>query len=287
MHGYSIKGGGIVNQIFSIITVIWHIWSSEVVSENKDDSLKNMMVGDMTEAEKAEIIEKAKSWFRDSVASNHMANTRKLVDAKEFNVNPFTAVYLASFLKGKLDADGIARALIYPRVFGTSIATTFGDQVQRFTSEVLSGFKSIVSGIDIEFDDHVDGKRKYCQLKSGPNTINKDDVVSIDGHFRAIKNLARTNRFDLAIDQLVVGIVYGEKSRINGHYKKIERDYHYDVLVGEEFWYRLTGDQGFYSDLLVAITEVAVEANFKEELEDIISTLAKDPIIAAMAVEQD
>lgn len=107
--------------------------------------------------------------------------------------------------------------------------------------------------------------------------------MSIDGHFRNIRNLARANRFDLTTDQLVVGIVYGEKSRINGHYKKLERDYHYDVLVGEDFWYRLSGDKGFYSDLLVAITEVAVEANFKEELEEIIATLAKDPIIVEMA----
>ncbi|MBX8783724.1 restriction endonuclease [Ochrobactrum sp. GRS2] len=241
----------------------------------------------MDAEQKELILEKAKIWFRVNIAESHMRNTRRLVSSKEFQINPFTAVYLASFLKGVADADGIARALIYPRVFGTSIATTFGNHVQRFTSDVLDGFASTTSGIDIEFEDHVDGLRKYCQIKSGPNTINNDDVATISGHFGTIRRLARTNNLSLDMSQLVVGVVYGEASQLNGNYRLLERDYHYNVIIGNDFWYRLTGDQDFYEDLLGAITEVAVEANFQEELEGIIAELANDPIIAAMAVTDD
>ncbi len=237
----------------------------------------------MTKVKKEEIITKAKKWFTESIAANHLANTRKLANAKEFQINPFTAVYLASFLKGTLDADGIARALIYPRVLGTSISTSFGTQIQRFTSEVLNAFQSTTPGIDIEFNDYLDGKRKYCQLKAGPNTINKDDVETIHRHFQSVKNLARTNNLSLSFDQFVVGIVYGEKKQINGHYQKLEKDYYYDVFVGKNFWHRLTGDEDFYSDLLEAITKVAIEANFKEELEDIILKLADNDIIRDLA----
>lgn len=237
----------------------------------------------MTEVEKEEIIAKAKTWFTESIAANHIANTKKLKNAEEFQINPFTAVYLASFLKGTLDADGIARVLVYPRVLGTSISTSFGTQIQRFTSDVLNAFKSTTSGIDIEFNDYLDGKRKYCQLKAGPNTINKDDVETIHRHFKSVKDLARTNNLSLSLDQFVVGIVYGEKKQINGHYQKLEKDYDYHVFVGKNFWHRLTGDEHFYSDLLEAITKVAIEANFKEELEKIISKLADEKIIKDLA----
>ncbi len=241
----------------------------------------------MTEAEKAEIIVKAKEWFRTKIAQSHVENTRACISADAFNINPFTAVYLAKFLKGELDADGIARALIYPRVLGTSISTTFGTQIQYFASEVLKGYASLVSGIDIEFYDHLDKKKKWCQLKAGPNTINKDDVDSIDGHFDTIKKQSKINKSGLSLDQLVVAVVYGDKDQLNGHYKKLEKLHHYDVLVGADFWYRLTGDQNFYEDLLVAVTEVAVESDFKEELEEIIATLAKDPAIVAIAQIDD
>lgn len=238
---------------------------------------------DMTEVEKEEIITKAKKWFTESIAANHIANAKKLENAKEFQINPFTAVYLASFLKGKLDADGIARVLVYPRVLGTSIATSFGMQIQKFTSEVLNAFQSTTRGIDIEFNDCLDGKRKYCQLKAGPNTINKDDIETIHRHFKGVKDLARINNLSLSLDQFVVGIVYGEKKQINDHYHKLEEDYDYHVFVGKNFWHRLTGDEDFYSDLLEAITKVAIEANFKEELERIISKLADEDMIKELA----
>ena len=36
-----------------------------------------------------------------------------------------------------------------------------------------NSFGSMVSGIDIEFDDALDGRHKYCQVKLGSNTIKK------------------------------------------------------------------------------------------------------------------
>lgn len=52
-----------------------------------------------------------------------------------------------------------------------------------------NSFGSMVSGIDIEFEDALDGRHKYCQVKLGPNTINKDDVVTIHNHFKDARNL--------------------------------------------------------------------------------------------------
>lgn len=221
-----------------------------------------------------EIIENAKDFFRNEIAPSHVENTKKLTKLKEFNLNPFLDKYKASFLTGSVDPISVAQALVYPRVLGTSINTTFGSKLQLFCSEVLEGFKSTTSGIDIEFIDKLDGARKYCQIKAGPNTINRDDVESIKGHFAGVRNLARTNGQRIALDDLVVGVFYGTKKELSGHYRRINEEY--PVFVGEEFWHRLTGDPEFYDKLTDAIGEVASEYDSSELIEEVIVELAKE-----------
>lgn len=221
-----------------------------------------------------EIIEKAKEFFRNEIAPSHIANTEKLTRLKEFNLNPFLDKYKASFLTGNDDPRSIAKALVYPRVLGTSINTIFGEKLQKFCSEVLEGFSSTTSGIDIEFIDKIDGNRKYCQVKAGPNTINKDDVKTIKDHFAGVKNLARTNGQRIALDDLVVGVFYGNPKELSGHYKRINEDY--PVIVGQEFWYRLTGELDFYERLTGGISDVASEYDASELIESVIENLANE-----------
>lgn len=76
-------------------------------------------------------------------------------------------MYLANFLTGNSSPKSIAKALIYPRILGTSITTSFGTNIQKFTNDVLDAFGSTTPGIDIEFIDRIDGHKKYCQMKSG------------------------------------------------------------------------------------------------------------------------
>jgi hypothetical protein len=84
---------------------------------------------DMSDDISLEILEKAKEWFKNIIAVNHISNTRKLRKSSEFNINPFLAVYLANFLTGNSSAKSIAKALIYPRILGTSITTSFGTNI--------------------------------------------------------------------------------------------------------------------------------------------------------------
>jgi Type II restriction endonuclease EcoO109I len=221
-----------------------------------------------------EIIEKAKDFFRKEIAPSHVANTKKLTKLKEFNLNPFLDKYKASFLTGSVDPMSVAQALVYPRILGTSINTTFGSKLQKFCSEVLEGFSSTTSGIDIEFIDKIDGQRKYCQIKAGPNTINKDDVATLKGHFAGVINLARTNGKRIAIDDMIVGVLYGTPEDLSGHYKTVNKDY--PVIVGQEFWHRLTGEPDFYDNLTDAIGQVASEYDSSELINEVIVTLAKE-----------
>lgn len=229
----------------------------------------------MNSIKKIEILEKSKEWFKESIMEQHKDNTRKLISIKEFNVNPFLASYLAHFLTGDAKPESIAKVLIYPRVLGTSINTTFGTGIQKFTTEVLSSFASTTSGMDIEYEDALDGSHKYCQLKAGPNTINKDDVETIAQHFKAVKNLARTNSLKIGIDDLVVGVIYGSEGELSGHYKRLTKDYDIPVLVGRDFWHHLTGDENFYYDLIKAVGSVVSESNFKNELDEVIKQLSE------------
>jgi hypothetical protein len=237
----------------------------------------------MQNSEKQEILDKSKQWFRETLSANHIRNAQQLTNPHKFNINPFLTVYLANFLTGNSSPESIAKALIYPRVLGTSITTSFGTNIQKFTSEVLSSFGSTTSGIDIEFIDQIDGHRKYCQLKSGPNNINKDDVETIANHFKSVLNLSRTNNLRLSINDLIVGVIYGTPADLSGHYRRITAQYHYPVLVGQAFWQRLTGDEHFYTDLIRSMGEVATEADFTAQLSQVITALASSPEVIELS----
>lgn len=229
----------------------------------------------MTEQQRREILVKAKTFFKETIAVNHVKNTEKLKDLKHFNVNPFLVNYLANYAFGDTSSLSIAKALIYPRVLGTSITTSFGTKMQEFCNDALSSYASLVSGIDIEFIDAIDGRRKYCQTKAGPQTINYDDVTSIKNHFDAVKNLARTNRqtdINPTID-CIVGVLYGTFDDVSAFYKTINKDY--PVICGKEFWHRLTGDVNFYEELISAFAEVAVDIDGRDIIEDTITRLAE------------
>ena len=237
----------------------------------------------LSEENKA-VIEKAKTWFKETIIVNHIKNTEKLAKAKEFQINPLLAPYLSAFLTGSISEVGIAKALIYPRVLGTSITTSFGQNIQNFISEVLvTAFGTTDAGMDIVFTDHTDGRKKYAQLKLGPNTINKDDVESINGHFRDLIGRSKQNRVGINSSDLVIGVMYGTEDMLSGHYKSLRDEHHHDIYVGKDFWVRLTGDGGFFDALIQGIAEVLAEVNGSKLLQETIEKLAQDPEIKLLA----
>lgn len=228
----------------------------------------------MTQTEKKIILDKARQFFKDKIIQNHQKQTLKLETLDSFNPNPFLEQYLANFVFGSSDAENVAKALIYPRVLGTSINTIFGTQMQSFCKDVLNGYASTTTGIDIEFIDQVDGRKKYCQIKAGPNTINKDDIKTILDHFKSIRNLARTNGlkdFNPDVD-CIVGVFYGSFDDLSTMYKTINKSH--PVFAGKDFWKHLTGDDNFYDELIETIADVAKGVNGTTIIDDVIQKLA-------------
>lgn len=238
----------------------------------------------MSPAERQKILSQAAEWFRTVIIPKHIQNTKKLASAKAFDINPFLTAYLATFFDGALTPEAIARVLLYPRVLGSSITTSFGTNMQSFISSVLKdSFGSMVSGIDIEFIDALDGRRKYCQVKLGPNTINKDDVKTIHDHFKAARNLGKTNNVQVALDDMVVAIVYGEAGQESAHYKRLAKEHGYPVWIGAGFWHRLTGDKDFYADLQHSIANAAMESSASGVLAATVAELSKTDEVQALA----
>lgn len=116
----------------------------------------------MTEEQKQTIIESGKDYFRSSIIPNHIKNLKKL-RLRDFDVNPFLINYLSAFLCGDTSPQSMAKALVYPRILGTSVNTSFGQNIQIFISQLaeVAGCASGIDGIDIEFVDAIDGRRKY------------------------------------------------------------------------------------------------------------------------------
>lgn len=228
----------------------------------------------MTEKEKKEILKLSQQFFRETIVFNHAAKLPNLTKISHYKYNPFLIKYLAKFFAGNDKPKSIAKILLYPRILGTSLNTSFGSNLQKFCSKVLGKYGSTTSGIDIEFSDATDKRKKYCQVKSGPTTINKDDVDTIDNHFSKIKRLARTNHLDVRVNDLIIGVLYGNPEDLSGNYKEVNKKY--QVIIGKDFWHRLTGDKTFYADLIVAFGKEADKINGKSQLKKTLKKLTKD-----------
>ncbi|MDQ8144128.1 PmeII family type II restriction endonuclease [Chryseobacterium sp. CFS15] len=195
----------------------------------------------------AEIVE----YFKVYIFENHItASINTHSKLKSYNINPIIVKYLSKVLENNYTAIGVAKALFYPRVLGTSINTSFGARIQNMFVDLKIAEGSLIKGMDIEFIDKIDNRRKWCQLKSEPNTINSEDVKPLIKKFTDTINLARTNKAFKNINNtdFMVGVLYGEVDELSMHYKVIDKTH--PVIIGKEFWHRVTGFPDFYDGLV-------------------------------------
>ena len=222
---------------------------------------------DMAQIPREEILSNAREYFIKFF--NNKAKNYAKQKAAKFRINPFTIQATAKIISDDVSPESIAKALVYPFVMGTSMATSFGTQTQEFITQSLEVEPSVVTGMDIEYTDVEDGYHKYCQVKAGPATINKDDIDTIVNHFKNVKNLGRTNHRRITDEDCVVGVLYGTHDDLSRMYKRIEEK-GYVVLAGEQFWYHITGYKGLYHDLVLEAQNAAEQSNVKGVVDDLI-----------------
>ncbi len=198
-----------------------------------------------------QLIEKIVEYIRINIFEKHIISSiKKNSKLKSYSINPIVVKYLSKVIEDNYSSEGVAKGLYYPRVLGTSINTMFGTQIQNMFVVLGLAQGSMIKGMDIEFFDKIDQRKKWCQLKSGPNTINSEDVNPLIKKFSDTINLARTNKAmeNVRNTDFVVGVLYGEEAELSMHYKKINKIH--PVFIGAEFWTRLTGYPDFYAGLV-------------------------------------
>ncbi len=212
-----------------------------------------------------ELTQKIVDFFEKKIFEKHIDSSLRVHSKlKSYNINPIVVKYLSKVLDDKYSPEGVAKALFYPRVLGTSINTSFGTRIQDMFVELEIAQGSLIKGMDIEFVDKIDNRKKWCQLKSGPNTINSEDVKPLIRKFTDTINLARTNKALKGIrnTDFIVGVLYGEPLELSMHYKAIDKTH--PVLIGKDFWQRITGYPDFYDQLVTELHKCITNLDTKD-----------------------
>lgn len=225
---------------------------------------------------RSEIAQYLKSNFSEKLSTK----IKKGYNLKDFNIHPFNIIALSSGIFGEASSINIAKSLIYPRVLGTSITTTFGDRMQQMCVSLLGAQASAIPGMDIEFEDKITGKKIIAQMKSGPNTINHGDVKPLTDEMESAYRLLQKNG-GKNMPEFAVCVIYGSLNTLSGHYKKllstnIGAQLGIPIYIGKDFWERLTGDKTFYSELIIIFQEIFEKHNLNEDLNIDIHVLAKE-----------
>ena len=231
----------------------------------------------MQEITEEEKIKEVVEYFKIYIFENHItASISTHSKLKNYNINPIVVKYLSKVLENNYTPIGVAKALYYPRVLGTSINTSFGTRIQNMFVDLKIAEGSLIKGMDIEFIDKIDNRKKWCQLKSGPNTINSEDVKPLVNKFTDTINLARTNKAFKNINNtdFIVGVLYGEQSDLSMHYKVIDKTH--PVIIGKEFWHRVTGFPDFYEGLVENLQILIENIDTQDLINKGVEELAKE-----------
>lgn len=227
----------------------------------------------------AELRADTKKFFKEEFANILLENLTNGHSLSSLTVNPFLITALSRGILGEVTPLNMAKSLLYPRVFGTSISTTLGNKLQKFCIH-LGARASGIPGMDIEFEDKVDPRTLSMQLKAGPNTINSKDVQPMVAEMNSAYRLLRTNGSP-SIPIFAVGIYYGAHADISANYRRIESSsvgsqLNIPIIVGKDFWHRLTGDENFYTDLISVFVELFEQEDYSKLFDEDLKNLAKE-----------
>jgi hypothetical protein len=144
----------------------------------------------------------------------------------------------------------------------------FLEELAVFTSkQACGGRKSNATGIDLEFENK--NTRYIVSIKSGPNWGNKSQQDKQQQDFNNAVKVLRQSRHIGAI-QPVLGICYGKTrtSYLRGYLK----------VVGQNFWYLISGNENLYTEIIEPLGYRAKEHNkfFLKEKSKVINKFTQE-----------
>jgi hypothetical protein len=173
-------------------------------------------------------------------------NLKKLLKKKNPYLFKAKNITLASELvKGILDA-----------FLSSSEEKLFGDFLEELavfiSLKTCGGRKSAATGIDLEFEN--DGTLYLVSVKSGPNWGNSSQQRKQEQDFQNAVKVFKQSKHTLNV-QPVLGICYGKvrTSHLRGYLK----------VVGQNFWYLVSGNENLYTDIIEPLGHRAKQHNDK------------------------
>lgn len=149
--------------------------------------------------------------------------------------------------------------------------TIFGDWLEGLAifvnKKVYGGWKSGISGIDLEFDKN--NIRHIVTIKSGPNWGNSSQVKKMRLDFATASKTLRTSNSNVQV-KAINGCCYGRESNPDkGEYFKI---------CGQEFWSLISNDENLYLKFIEPIGNKAKERNleFQKKYNQMINRFTKE-----------
>ena len=144
--------------------------------------------------------------------------------------------------KNILTSEMIVRSLIEAHI-SSNEETVFGNWLEGLAifinSKVYGGWKSGITGIDLEFDNK--GIRYIVTIKSGPNWGNSSQIAKMKADFVTAKKALRTSNSHLQITA-INGCCYGrDRKPDKGDYYK---------YCGQSFWKLISGSENLYIDII-------------------------------------
>lgn len=202
---------------------------------------------------KALKIEKVTQFVEKNIGVFHQKRIDRLNKLKLKSIlkrkNPY--LFKAKYI---LTAEQIIKGLTDAHI-SSSEEGIFGNWLEGFAifinQEVYDGWKSGITGIDLEFDK--DNIRYIVTIKSGPNWGNSSQIAKMKSDFNTAKKTLRTSNSGIIV-MPVNGCCYGTNNNSDkGDYFK---------YCGQEFWEFISGNENLYTEI---IEPLGYKAKLKNE----------------------
>ena len=197
-------------------------------------------------------IQKVVKYVEDNIAAFHIKRIENINKLKLSQVlkrkNPY--LFKAKYMQ---TSEQIIRGIVDAHI-SSNEETIFGNWLEGLAifinNEVYGGYKSGITGIDLEFNK--DNIRYIVTIKSGSNWGNSSQIKKMLSDFKTAKKILRTSNSQINV-VAINGCCYGiDRNPDKGEYFK---------YCGQEFWRFISGDENLYTELIEPLGHQAREKN--------------------------
>ena len=197
-------------------------------------------------------IQKVVQYVEENIGFFHQKRIQRLNKLKLSQVlkrkNPY--LFKAKYMQ---TSEQIIRGIVDAHI-SSNEETIFGNWLEGLaifiSNEVYGGYKSGITGIDLEFDK--ENIRYIVTIKSGNNWGNSSQIKKMISDFKTAKKTLRTSNSQINV-VAINGCCYGKENNPDkGDYFK---------YCGQEFWEFISGNKDLYTELIEPLGHQEKEKN--------------------------